>query len=129
MPQFRRQFCGSPEHVLDRRLFLQGGVATALGVGLAGLGTPLDALAASDIGKQKKHVLLLWLAGGASQLETWDPKPGRPTIHAHATVRGCCLWSRSSPGTILPCSAIPTTEREKPSKRFGGATSGMPATA
>jgi hypothetical protein len=22
---------------------------------------------------------LLWLAGGASQLETWDPKPGRPT--------------------------------------------------
>jgi hypothetical protein len=29
--------------------------------------------------KQRKHVLLLWLAGGASQLETWDPKPGRPT--------------------------------------------------
>jgi hypothetical protein len=75
----RKQFCGSPEHVLDRRLFLQGGVATALGVGLAGLGAPLDALAASEIGKQKKHVLLLWLAGGASQLETWDPKPGRPT--------------------------------------------------
>ena len=24
-------------------------------------------------------MLLLWLAGGASQLETWDPKPGRPT--------------------------------------------------
>jgi hypothetical protein len=65
--------------VLDRRLFLQGGVATALGVGLAGLGAPLDALAAPDIGKKRKHVLLLWLAGGASQLETWDPKPGRPT--------------------------------------------------
>ncbi|MFP6619105.1 MAG: DUF1501 domain-containing protein, partial [Pirellulaceae bacterium] len=29
--------------------------------------------------KQQKHVILLWLAGGASQLETWDPKPGRPT--------------------------------------------------
>src|SRR5205085_11576842 len=26
-----------------------------------------------------KRVILLWLAGGASQLETWDPKPGRPT--------------------------------------------------
>jgi len=24
-------------------------------------------------------VILLWLAGGASQLETWDPKPGTPT--------------------------------------------------
>jgi hypothetical protein len=75
----RKQFCGSTEHVLDRRLFLQGGLATALGVGLAGLGAPLDAVAAAEIGKQKKHVLLLWLAGGASQLETWDPKPGRPT--------------------------------------------------
>ena len=26
-----------------------------------------------------KRVILLWLAGGASQLETWDPKPGRLT--------------------------------------------------
>ena len=33
----RKQFCGSPEHAIDRRLFLQGGLATALGVGLAGL--------------------------------------------------------------------------------------------
>src|SRR5262249_13472003 len=26
-----------------------------------------------------KRVILLWLAGGASQLETFDPKPGAPT--------------------------------------------------
>ncbi|MEM7316970.1 MAG: DUF1501 domain-containing protein, partial [Planctomycetota bacterium] len=32
------------------------------------------ALAQSD-----KRVILLWLAGGSSQLETWDPKPGRLT--------------------------------------------------
>ncbi len=73
------QFCGSPEHTVDRRLFLQGGLATALGVGLAGLDAPAHALFAGEVAKQKKHVLLLWLAGGASQLETWDPKPGRPT--------------------------------------------------
>ena len=66
-------------HCVDRRLFLQGGVTTALGVGLAGFGAPQDSLAAAEIRKQKKHVLLLWLAGGASQLETFDPKPGRPT--------------------------------------------------
>jgi uncharacterized protein (DUF1501 family) len=75
----RNFFCGSPEHTVNRRLFLQGGIATALGVGLAGLEAPLDSLWASELRKQRKHVLLLWLAGGASQLETWDPKPGRPT--------------------------------------------------
>jgi uncharacterized protein (DUF1501 family) len=75
----RKQFCGSPEHSIDRRLFLQGGLATALGIGLAGIESPRHALIASEIANQKKHVLLLWLAGGSSQLETWDPKPGRPT--------------------------------------------------
>src|SRR5262245_56922120 len=75
----RRQFCGSPEHTVDRRLFLQGGLATALGVSLAGIEAPNHALAAPDVAKRRKQVLLLWLAGGASQLETWDPKPGRPT--------------------------------------------------
>jgi hypothetical protein len=75
----RKQFCGSPEHVIDRRLFLQGGAATALGVSLAGFGAPLHSLCAGELRKQNKHVLLLWLAGGSSQLETWDPKPGRPT--------------------------------------------------
>jgi hypothetical protein len=75
----RKSFCGSPEHTLDRRLFLQGGIATALGVGLAGLEAPLHSLCAGELRQKKKHVLLLWLAGGSSQLETWDPKPGRPT--------------------------------------------------
>src|SRR5437773_8159996 len=64
---------------MDRRLFLQGGLATTLGVSLAGFGTPQHSLLASEVRKQKKQVLMLWLAGGSSQLETWDPKPGRPT--------------------------------------------------
>jgi hypothetical protein len=34
---------------------------------------------ATELQAKKKRVILLWLAGGASQLETWDPKPGRPT--------------------------------------------------
>jgi uncharacterized protein (DUF1501 family) len=34
---------------------------------------------AGELKQQQKRVILLWLAGGASQLETWDPKPGRPT--------------------------------------------------
>src|SRR5262245_15949434 len=34
---------------------------------------------AGELKKQQKRVILLWLAGGASQLETWDPKPGAAT--------------------------------------------------
>ncbi len=37
------------------------------------------ALAARAQEARQKRVILLWLAGGASQLETWDPKPGTPT--------------------------------------------------
>src|SRR5205823_4491840 len=45
----------------------------------AGIEAPSRAWAAPEVAKKKRQVLLLWLAGGASQLETWDPKPGRPT--------------------------------------------------
>ena len=34
---------------------------------------------AGELRKQDKRVILLWLAGGASQFETWDPKPGAKT--------------------------------------------------
>ncbi len=45
--------------------------------------TAVDALTspllAGELKRQQKSVILLWLAGGASQLETWDPKPGAAT--------------------------------------------------
>ncbi|MDR3632694.1 MAG: DUF1501 domain-containing protein [Isosphaeraceae bacterium] len=82
MAQARRSsFCGSPEHVLDRRGFL--GALAAGAAGLAADMTALNVLAepalAAELKKQQKRVILLWLAGGASQLETFDPKPGAPT--------------------------------------------------
>jgi hypothetical protein len=61
--------CGSPEHRLNRRAFL--GAA-----GLSLLGTPL---LAGEMKKAQKRAILVFLGGGASQFETWDPKPGRPT--------------------------------------------------
>jgi hypothetical protein len=74
-------FCGSPDHVLDRRGFL--GTAGALAGGFAASMTGLDVLKtpalAAELKQQQKRVILLWLAGGASQLETWDPKPGAAT--------------------------------------------------
>ena len=42
---------------------------------------------ASELAQQGKSVILLWLAGGASQLETWDPKPGRRTGGPYAKIK------------------------------------------
>src|SRR4051812_22127846 len=70
--------CGSPEHTLHRRRFLEGMVAGGLSVfSFSGLfSVPAFAEAAR---REGKHCILLWLCGAPSQFETWDPKPGRPT--------------------------------------------------
>jgi uncharacterized protein (DUF1501 family) len=66
----------------SRRWFLQTGLA-----GLAGLSLPdllrCRARGAAGAGADRKAVILIWLSGGPSQLETWDPKPDAP-----AEVRG-----------------------------------------
>jgi uncharacterized protein (DUF1501 family) len=68
--------CQSPEHALSRRAFLS---ASAGAVGAFGLGALATPAAAAELAKQQKRVVLVWLSGGASQLETWDPKPGTDT--------------------------------------------------
>jgi hypothetical protein len=78
----RKQFCGSPEHAVNRRGFLTslaalaGTAACADMTALQVLGSPE---VANDLRRNQKRVIMLWLAGGASQLETFDPKPGVPT--------------------------------------------------
>ena len=66
---------------VSRRSFL-GAAAVGTGAVAADM-TALDVLTnpllASELKRGDKRVILLWLAGGASQLETFDPKPGRPT--------------------------------------------------
>jgi hypothetical protein len=69
--------CRSLEHLVSRRSFL-GGVAAGLGVG-AGFGSFVRPAVAGRLEKAQKQVLAIWLAGGASQLETWDPKPKTET--------------------------------------------------
>ena len=63
------------EGVLHRRGFLKGiGLGAA---GLAGLSfTDLMALQAEELRKREMACILLWMAGGPSQMETFDPKPG-----------------------------------------------------
>src|SRR5713101_3611336 len=77
----RNFFCGSADHALSRRGFF--GAMAAGAAAIAADMTQLDVLTspllAGELKKQQKRVILLWLAGGVSQLETWDPKPGAPT--------------------------------------------------
>ncbi|MGI9473602.1 MAG: DUF1501 domain-containing protein [Rubripirellula sp.] len=74
-----RSSCGSPEHALHRRLFLQG----AMSAGAASVGSfngLFSVPALAETAKQSgKKCILLWLCGAPSQFETWDPKPGTET--------------------------------------------------
>src|SRR6516165_9195230 len=73
--------CNSAEHVLSRRRFLGNmaiGMGTAAGLG-AGLSTFTHPVVAADLARRQRQMLVIWLAGGASQLETWDPKPKTDT--------------------------------------------------
>ncbi|MCO6456747.1 MAG: DUF1501 domain-containing protein [Pirellulaceae bacterium] len=78
--------CPRVEHDVHRRTFLRGvlaGAATTVlgGVGTAGgsLGLASEVPAADQLRRERKRALFIWLAGGASQFEMWDPKPGRDT--------------------------------------------------
>ena len=69
--------CGSKEHQIARRQFLGG--LTAGGAILGGLGTFATADAVAKMAKDQKRMIVVRMAGGLSQLESWDPKPGTDT--------------------------------------------------
>src|SRR4051794_6906488 len=76
-----KHFCGSPAHAVNRRAFVgtAAAAATAAFADMTGLSVLASPALAGELKKTQKRVILLWLAGGASQLETWDPKPGAST--------------------------------------------------
>jgi hypothetical protein len=62
----------------SRRWFLQTGIAGLAGLSMAGL-LRCRADANTSAARGRKAVILIWLSGGPSQLETWDPKPEAPS--------------------------------------------------
>lgn len=63
--------CTPADHRLSRRQWF-GSAAAGLG---ACLGPSVGQSLANAAAKKDKQVLFLWLDGGMSQLESWDPKP------------------------------------------------------
>lgn len=77
--QNRRKDCGSEDHQLHRRRFLQGS-SVAAGFSMFSFSSLFSIPAfAENVKKNQKRCILLWLCGAPSQFETWDPKPGRIT--------------------------------------------------
>jgi hypothetical protein len=101
-----KNFCGSAEHVISRRGFL--GTLAATGAAACADMTALQALAVPEVAQEmrrnQKRCILLWLAGGASQMETWDPKPGAATGGPFQSIQ------TSTPG-IRICELMPKMAR------------------
>ncbi|MBI3821878.1 MAG: DUF1501 domain-containing protein [Planctomycetes bacterium] len=67
-------------HHHSRRAFLKATLATAGGYAVANWGGLFNSeTIAQEARRQNKRCILLWANGGASQIDTFDMKPGRPT--------------------------------------------------
>jgi uncharacterized protein (DUF1501 family) len=77
-------------HLATRRGFLRGAAGTTLGLAALAGGLPIRPLFADEIAAAApasdpsgaatlEHLIVLWMAGGPSHLDTFDPKPGRKT--------------------------------------------------
>jgi hypothetical protein len=72
-------FCSPREH-LSRRALLKAVLAGPAGLAVANWGGLFQSQTVADeVRKSPKRCILLWMNGGASQLDTFDMKPGRPT--------------------------------------------------
>ena len=68
-------FMGCEGYKLSRRAMLGAATASFLGLSVRNL----FALAGTDHKATAEHVILFWNGGGMSHIDTFDPKPGRPT--------------------------------------------------
>jgi hypothetical protein len=74
-PEFRRHL-----EALDRRSFLKAGILGTLGLSLSDvLRAEAQSTEAGRAPRRQTSVIILWMRGGPSHIDTWDPKPGAPS--------------------------------------------------
>src|SRR5262245_18101685 len=84
--------------LLSRRNMLRVSLAGIAGLSVPGLlRSGAEAAAAGQATKGHRSVILLWMAGGPSHIDTWDPKPDRP-------LQNCGPFGVIS--TKLPCVQV-----------------------
>jgi hypothetical protein len=75
--------------IMNRRSFVRAGLGAGLGALFAGAGVSTRSAIAGP-GQPAitaaKRCVVLFMHGGASQIDTFDPKPGRPTAGEFATI-------------------------------------------
>jgi uncharacterized protein (DUF1501 family) len=102
----------------SRRTFLQTAAASTFASGAFGF-RDLMAVRADELRKQGMSLILLWMQGGPSQLETFDPKPGTenggPTTAIETAVSGIRLaegWTNLSKQMSDVCLIRSMTNKE-----------------
>lgn len=121
----KRLTCGSDEHRVHRRLFLQGAMATGTASVASFNGLFSIPALAEQTKRHGKKCILLWLCGAPSQFETWDPKPGTETGGPFAAintnlpgVQVSSLMPRCA--TIMDKLAVIRSMKTGPSEHFQG---------
>src|SRR3954463_1001346 len=71
--------CKSPEHTMARRQFMGSLAAVGASACAGGLGIFSNPAIAAQLKSDQKRIVVFNMAGGLSQLESWDPKPGTAT--------------------------------------------------
>jgi hypothetical protein len=71
--------CKSHEHTIARRQFMGSLAAVGASACAGGLGIFSSPAIAAQLKSDQKRIVVFNMAGGLSQLESWDPKPGTAT--------------------------------------------------
>src|SRR5438876_258791 len=93
--------CNTASH-LSRRAFLGSALGSTAALGLGGFANPASA---AELKKSQKRVMVIFLSGGVSQLETWDPKPNTDTGGPFKAIQ------TSVTGTRI-CELLPHTAKQ-----------------
>lgn len=96
--------CGTQEHIVSRRSLLGGLAASGVAAGLGGMFAASPVIAES-LQKSQKRILNIFLHGGVSQLESWDPKPNTDTGGPFRAI------PTSVPGIHI-CELLPETAKQ-----------------
>lgn len=94
--------CRTTDHTVSRRAFLGSTLGATAALGAAGFANPAHA---AELKKAQKRVIVIFLEGGVSQLETWDPKPNTDTGGPFKAIQ------TAVPGTRI-CELLPLTAKQ-----------------